>query len=62
MKFKPLDIHEIGLRMYNKAIPVNETYKTKIENIWAIKPSHTWNQKEEIWKIGAMVGRMVALA
>jgi hypothetical protein len=48
--------------MYNKAIPVNEKYKTKIENIWAVKPSDAWTQKDEIWRIGAMVGRMVALA
>jgi pyruvate/2-oxoglutarate dehydrogenase complex dihydrolipoamide dehydrogenase (E3) component len=60
--FKPLGIHQIGLRMYNKAIPVDETYRSKIENIWAVKPNEEWTQKDEIWRIGAMVGRMVALA
>jgi pyruvate/2-oxoglutarate dehydrogenase complex dihydrolipoamide dehydrogenase (E3) component len=45
-----------------RGIPVDETYRSKIENIWAVKPNEEWTQKDEIWRIGAMVGRMVALA
>jgi pyruvate/2-oxoglutarate dehydrogenase complex dihydrolipoamide dehydrogenase (E3) component len=59
--FKPLGIHQIGLRMYKKSIPVDETYRSKIKNIWAVKPSDAWTQKDEIWRIGAMIGRSVTL-